>query len=50
MANSTALSDRAANPGAAWHGSVPPPKPHYRGGTVRAAASTEATLKRETSA
>jgi hypothetical protein len=37
-------------PGAAWHGSVPPPKPHYRGGTVRAAASTEATLKRETSA
>jgi hypothetical protein len=35
---------------AARHGSVPPPKPHYRGGTVRAVASTEATLKRETSA
>jgi hypothetical protein len=34
-------------PGRPWHGSVPPPS---RGGTVLAAASTEATLKRETSA
>jgi hypothetical protein len=46
----TTLSDRAATLPSGPARFRPTPKPHYLGGTVRAAASTEATLKRETSA